>query len=178
MKRQDAEVIERARQGDPAAMAELFQQHYSFLHKYLLKISMNSTLAEDIAQDTVLRCMEHLHRYNGTSSFSSWMITIGTRIYLDKMRRRKRERAWFLKEKEQGLRKLKWQLESGGDAWNEMLESLSTLSDDHRIAILLKHYYGYSYDEIGEMLGIPAGTVKSRASYGIQSLRKELKRHV
>lgn len=174
MKSEDEEVIRLAIKGDTAAMAQLFQQNYSFLYKYLLKVTMNPSVAEDTAQDTIIRCMENIGRYNGSSSFSSWMITIGTRIYMDKARRKKREQKWLQNEREQGIRRIRWQLESRNEEWSDLMESLARLSEDHRIAILLKHYYGYSYEEIGDMLGVPAGTIKSRIAYGIKSLRKEM----
>lgn len=55
-----------------------------------------------------------------------------------------------------------------------MLDAMSRLSSAHRMAVLLKHYYGYGYEEIGEMLDIPAGTAKSRVAAGLGQLRKEL----
>lgn len=55
-----------------------------------------------------------------------------------------------------------------------MLDSLSRLPSAQRVAVLLKHYYGYSYDEIGEIMRVPSGTVKSRVSLGLNQLRKEL----
>lgn len=178
MKGTEEEVIRQATTGDTKAMAQLFQRHYSFLYKYLLKVTMNPSTAEDIAQDTVIRCMENIGRYNGTSSFSSWMITIATRIYMDRIRRKKREQQWLQNERKQGIRNMRWQLESRNEEWSDLMEALSRLSEEHRIAILLKHYYGYSYEEIGNMLGVPAGTVKSRTAYGIKSLRKEMKMDV
>ncbi|WP_054957410.1 RNA polymerase sigma factor SigY [Paenibacillus dakarensis] len=168
----DKDLIHRAQQGDAAAMAQLFKKHYSFLYKYLIKVTMDPMTAEDTVQDTIVRCMENISRYNGASSFSSWMITIATRLYIDTARRKKREKEWLEQEQRRTARAMRWQVEYRGEEWNEMLEALSRLTDEHRIAILLKHYYGYGYDEIGGMLGIPAGTVKSRVAYGIKQLRK------
>ncbi|MEK3733477.1 MULTISPECIES: RNA polymerase sigma factor SigY [Paenibacillus] len=174
---EEEDWIRKAQQGDTNAMGALFKHHYSFLYKYLLKITMNHSVAEDTAQDTVIRCMENIARYNGTSSFSSWMITIATRLYIDRTRRNKRETKWLENEQRRSVTQLRWQMERQGEQWTDLLDGLAQLSDEHRIAILLKHYYGYSYEEIGSMLGIPAGTVKSRTAYGIKQLRKELNAH-
>ncbi|GAB6927207.1 RNA polymerase sigma factor SigY [Paenibacillus sp. JCM 10914] len=174
MNLEERDLIRQAQQGDAAAMARLFKQHYSFLYKYMLKVTMNPTIAEDMTQDTIVRCIENMSRYNGSSSFSSWMMTVGTRLYIDNTRRRQREKKWMEQEGADISRRMRWQMERQGESWSEMLDGLSRLSGDHRIAILLKHYYGYSYEEIGNMLDIPEGTVKSRTAYGIKQLRKEM----
>lgn len=170
----EEDLIRKAQRGGVEEMATLFKHHYSFLYKYLLKVTMDPMVAEDTAQDTIVRCMENISRYNGTSSFSSWLITIATRLLIDGNRRKKREKKWLEQEGFQTARRMRWQIERQGEQWTDTLEGLSRLPENHRIAILLKHYYGYSYGEIGDMLGIPEGTVKSRTAYGIKQLRKEL----
>ncbi len=69
---------------------------------------------------------------------------------------------------------IKWQSQSANEDWHQLLELLGELKDDLRIPIILKHYYGYSYDEIASMLQIAEGTVKSRVHKGIQLIRKGL----
>ncbi|AZS17239.1 RNA polymerase sigma factor SigY [Paenibacillus lutimineralis] len=167
------ERIIEAQNGDDAALASLIHEHYSFVFKYLVKVTMDTKLAEDLTQDTMLRCIEKLEYYDGSSSFSSWLITIATRLFIDRTRRRKTERQWLKKEGE--ARSLQWQFSHVHEEWSEALELLSRLPSEQRIAILLKHYYGYSYDEIGDILKVSPGTVKSRVSYGLSALRKELK---
>lgn len=84
------ELIRQAQQGDASALAGLLREHYNFLFKYLIKATMDPSLAEDLVQDTMVRAMEKIGNYNGTSAFSSWLITIATRLYIDRKRRWKR----------------------------------------------------------------------------------------
>ena len=171
----DKELIKRAKDGDKHAFAELFQLNYPFLVKYLLKITLNHDLAEDLAQETMAKCIEKIHLYEYKSKFSSWLISIASNLYIDQERRKKREKKWQLEE--EIYRKLKWQMETRNEEWNDVLSALGKLKEDVRIPIILKHYYGYSYDEISVMMNVSSGTIKSRVHNGIVSVRKELRMH-
>lgn len=175
MQADESALIREAQQGSRTALSILLQQNYGFLMKYLLKITMQPAAAEDLAQETMLRCMEKIKLYNGSSKFSSWLITIASRMYIDGLRKKKRETLW--QEQEQALRKLRWQMERAGGDWPDVLEALAGLSEEMRVPIILKHYYGYAYEEIADMLELPPGTVKSRVHNGLKSLRKELAEH-
>jgi RNA polymerase sigma-70 factor (ECF subfamily) len=169
--RMDA-LIKSAKAGDHIAFAKLFKEHYPFLVKYLIKITMNPDTAEDLAQETMAKCVQKIQLYNGQSKFSTWLISIATNTYIDQCRKKKREKDW---QGEEVYRKLKWHFESRNEEWNDMLSALGKLHEDIRIPIILKHYYGYSYEEIGDWLKISSGTVKSRVHNGIMAIRRELK---
>ncbi|WP_453990689.1 RNA polymerase sigma factor SigY [Bacillus nitroreducens] len=169
----EKELIRSAKRGDSLAFAMLFKENYPFLVKYLIKATMNPDIAEDLAQEAMLKSMEKIKLYNGKSKFSSWLITIATNLYIDDLRKKKRELEF--KHQEQALRKMKWQFENHSEDWNDALAALGRLSDEIRIPIVLKHYYGYSYEEIADMLHIAIGTVKSRIHNGIKTVRKELR---
>ena len=169
---EEKEWVAAAKRGDTQALAHLFQQNYSFLVHYLMKLRYSMELAEDLAQETMAKALEHLTRFKGNSKFSTWLISIATRLYIDQKRKQKRQDTW--QRQEQTLRMIKWQSQSANEDWHRLLEVLGELKDDFRIPIILKHYYGYSYDEIASMLQIAEGTVKSRVHKGIQLIRKEL----
>jgi RNA polymerase sigma-70 factor (ECF subfamily) len=171
----EREWIERAQRGDSAALAGLLKGNYGFLLNYMTKITFQPALAEDLTQETMMRCIEKIRLYNFTSKFSSWLITIGTNLYMDHLRRKKRERDWH--DQEQALRQIKWHAQQSGEEWSELLDLLGRMPDDVRIPIILKHYYGYAYEEIADMMNVATGTVKSRIHNGIKSLRKELGPH-
>jgi RNA polymerase sigma-70 factor (ECF subfamily) len=170
----EKDLIQKAKKGDSLALSTLLQQNYSFLLKYLMKVTLHPQMAEDLTQETMMKCVEKIHLYNGESKFSSWLITIASNLFIDLKRRKKRERQWM--EQEQALRKMKWNAANRNDEWADVLDVLADVSVEIRMPIVLKHYYGYSYEEIGKMLGIAEGTVKSRVSNGLKRVRKELDR--
>lgn len=170
----EKDLIQKAKKGDSLALSTLLRQNYSFLLKYLMKVTLHPQMAEDLTQETMMKCVEKIHLYNGESKFSSWLITIASNLFIDLKRRKKRERQWM--EQEQALRQMKWNAANKNDEWADVLDVLADVSVEIRMPIVLKHYYGYSYEEIGKMLGIAEGTVKSRVSNGLKRVRKELDR--
>lgn len=176
----DIRLAERARSGDVNALAELLKENYSFLYSYLLKITLNPDRAADFTQETMLRSVEKIRLYDGKAKFSTWLIAIATRIVIDAERRRGRERRFLQQEAvavENAGRLLRWQLEAKGAEWLDVLDALSTMQPDIRLAVVLKHYYGYTQQEIASMTDVPEGTVKSRIHHGLKWLRKELTEH-
>ncbi|MBM7660277.1 RNA polymerase sigma-70 factor (ECF subfamily) [Bacillus mesophilus] len=169
---EEKDLIRKAQKGDSLALSTLLQQNYSFLVKYLMKVTLHPQLAEDLAQETMMKCIEKIQLYNGKSMFSSWLMTIATNLYIDQQRRKKREKNYH--DQEQALRKMKWQAGVMNEEWSDVVDALASLQVDIRMPIVLKHYYGYSYEEIGKMMGIAEGTVKSRVSNGLKNLRREL----
>lgn len=167
-------LIIEAQHGDETAFSELFQMHYSFLYKYIIKMTFDSIIAEDLLQDTMLKCFLHIKKYDGSSKLSSWMITIATRTYIDYLRKKKRENWLFKKAKQASNDSVKWKVRQSGIEFSDVMEVISKLDTIYRIPLLLKHYYGFSYEEIGRMIDIKEGTVKSRVHKCLQLIRKEL----
>lgn len=169
----ERELIAAAKQGDDSAFSTLYGHYYPFLYKYLLKLTLQEELSKDLAQDTMLKCYDHLHAFRGESKFSSWMISIASRLYIDSLRRKKRENKWLKQMKATLSRQLDWGARSKGIEWSAHFTDFNNLDVEVRMPILLRHYYGYTYDEIGKMLGVKAGTIKSRVHNGLKLIRKE-----
>lgn len=167
--------IDKAQLGDKEAFANLFHMHYSFLYKYLFKVTMNHELSEDLIQETMLRAYQNIRRFNGQSKFSSWLITIATRLYIDVIRKRKSEETWRKQKQLMLSQQLNEKKQTDTLQWLAVMDVMATIEADVRLAILLKHYYGFSYDEVAAMLKIKTGTAKSKVHYGLQKLRKEWK---
>ncbi|WP_054026792.1 RNA polymerase sigma factor SigY [Bacillus sp. FJAT-28004] len=171
----ETKLIKQAVRGDSRALSELLRQNYSFLYQYALKVTMNKTRAEDVTQETMLKAIEKIATFQNKAKFSTWLITIASRLVVDRIRRNELEKHWV--QEEQSLRLIRYNTLQRGDEWPEALQALGELNSDIRIPVLLKYYYGYSQEEISSMLDIPVGTVKSRLHNGLKQLRKELTEH-
>ena len=117
MEHEDEIIIRKALAGDEEAFATLFQRYYSFLLKYLLKLTLDEEVSRDIAQETMLKCYTNLASFKAEGKFSTWMISIASRLYIDQLRKQKRERKWMEKLKHTLSRQLVWQSSSEGVEW-------------------------------------------------------------
>lgn len=171
--REEKKLIVKAKKGNDEAFTTLFQHHYSFIYKYLIKLSLDPDLTDDLLQETMLKAYIHLKDFKGDSKFSTWLISIASRTFLDHQRKEKRERKRVEKVKHDTLRKVRWTVTRDGHEWTEYMTQFAELDPDIRAPILLRHYYGFTYEEIAVMLNLKEGTVKSRVHNGIKQIRKE-----
>ncbi|MFO7273242.1 MAG: RNA polymerase sigma factor SigY [Bacillota bacterium] len=167
---EESERIRRAQRGDRAALAALLQAHYLPVKKYLVTITFDRDLAEDLTQETMIRAIERIGQFQGRSQFSTWLMSIATRQYLDWLRREKRERQAAVRAADQGP---PGQPGPPPDR-QSALDLLRSLPREVALPVVLKHYYGYTYEEIAEWMEIPVGTVKSRVFNAVRALRRGL----
>ncbi|MCA1010127.1 RNA polymerase sigma factor SigY [Halobacillus halophilus] len=171
----DSNDIQLAKHGDQQLLAKRLKENYSFLVKYVWKMSGDEQLAYDVTQETLVKAIQKISQYKGKSSFSSWLIQIATHTYLDI--KRKQKRALTYEQSEAARLKREEMTGSMPAEWYDVQQALLQLDDQYRIPIVLKHYYGYDYEEIAQMTKAKTGTVKSRVHYGLKQLRKELGDH-
>ena len=135
-----------------AELAAVVSEHRSWLVRRLALVVGDATEAEDLAQQTLLRTMEHWPLRVG-SDVRAWLAVVGLRLALD--------------ETDQ-----EWGMTTDPDLWT----ALADLDRRTRAALVLTALDGYSQDEVAEMLGVPRGTVASWLSRGKARLRDVLAR--
>ena len=145
------------------------------IRNYLASMTRNMDQAEDLTQETFLQVHRSRHTYSPPRPVKPWIFGIARYVYL--MDRRSRAR----KAKHETLAKEDLpELPVDGLAQDlpvtdELLSSLGELPEDRREAVLLHHIWGFSFKEIGSMLGITERAAKLRSFRGIQTLRQRLK---
>jgi RNA polymerase sigma-70 factor (ECF subfamily) len=172
----DRATLDRARALDPVALRAFVVRYERPVFALLSRMLGRGPHVEDLAQETFLRAFRALpaFRLDGPARASTWLLTIATRLALDS-RKKKRfplaepEAAHQVPdastpETERARRELGGRLAKAAEA----------LSDDHRAALLLSDVHGFTLAEVGEALGIPEPTAKTRVFRARQHMREAL----
>jgi RNA polymerase sigma-70 factor (ECF subfamily) len=170
----DAELIRRWQRGDVAAFEALVRRWQQPVGRFLARLVGRSDLAEDLCQDVFLRVYLAGARYRETGAFSTWLYRIALNAARDAGRRRKHH-AQPLDDVEP----------AGGhvaaDVFCEQEEvaravagAVAELPPPLREVLVLRHYEGMSFEEMGRLLEVPASTLKSRFAAALGRLRQRL----
>ena len=183
----DEELLGRFRGGQTEAFGLLVRRYERELYGYLRRYLGDSSLAEDVFQNTFLQLYLKSAQYESGRPVRPWLYTIATHQAIDALRRNARHQILSLEQKrEEGsdgeLRNLLDTLESRGPAPMDNLAAqerkakvragVERLPDFLRDVVILAYYQGLKYREIAEALGIPVGTVKSRLHAALLKLQE------
>lgn len=172
MSGEDLEVIRKCLTGDERAYRELVRRYQRPVYSIILRMVRRAEDAEDLTQETFVRMFRALDRYDQERPFSAWLFTIGSRIAIDHLRRR-RVPTFSLHQAEPGSsEEHQIDIEDAGLKPDEITSNreeelqsqamIDSLPPHYRIVVLLRHQQDLSYDEIAEALHLPLGTVKAR----------------
>jgi RNA polymerase sigma-70 factor (ECF subfamily) len=166
-------VVRAAREGDEASFRVLVDRYRDRVYALAMRIAKDSQAAEEIAQDTFVRAWQALALFRGDSRFSTWLYRIAFRRALDEKAVLDRRRGRELQSDADvdSLRDLP--VPSAGDfGLRRKLERLvSQLPESQRIALTLFYGADQSIEEIGKVLDVPSGTVKTHLHRGRAELR-------
>jgi RNA polymerase sigma-70 factor (ECF subfamily) len=169
----EAWLVLRAQSGDRAALEALLGGVQPALHRYLLGMIGDRASADDVLQETLFRIYRKLPWLDDPALFRPWAYRIASREALRLLARRQSMQARDVDDAVlESLAEPIREPPAPGD-----LERLIEHASPSSRAVLLLHYQdGLTIEEVAAVLGIPAGTVKSRLAYGLQRLREATKR--
>lgn len=161
-------------EAEDAALRMLYEQHAAPLLSYALRLTGGDRgRSEDIVQETLLRAWRHPQALDpARGPVRSWLFTVARNVAVDAHRAR-RARPTEVGDEALALVPAVDEIEHALDSWL-VADALATLSPDHRAVIVETYYRGRSVAEAAQVLGVPAGTVKSRTFYALRALRLAL----
>jgi RNA polymerase sigma-70 factor, ECF subfamily len=151
----------------------VYAEHAPALLSYVTRLTGDRSKAEDIVQETVLRAWRHAEQLGSDDRpLRPWLFTVAARLVVDD-RRARGSRPHEVNADLLDLMPAADRLDRMLDHW-QVMDALNTLSPAHRQAIVETYYRGHSVNEAALVLGVPPGTVKSRAYYALRALRLAL----
>ncbi len=177
MENNDLQLVERAQAGDRDAFREIVEKYQRRVYSICYGMLKNPDDSMDVSQEVFVKVFRYLEKFNGESTFYTWLYRIAVNMCIDFIRKNSRMRSV---DYDDGIARIE-SMEGGDDnilpstlglnpdkvygrkeLRQKMLEALETLSENHRTILVLREVDGLSYDELAEVLNISKGTVMSR----------------
>jgi len=190
---QDEQTLSQLRRGNWAAMEGLVQRYQDRLYVTVLRMVNHPEDAADLVQETFVRAMQNVARFEGKSTLYTWLFRIAINLAISHRRASQYRAAISLDgepEEEDGLNRQaaglrrqlaqETELDPGTSAGNRMayervLQALTKLEPDFRAVIVLRDVEECDYDQMAAILDVPVGTIKSRLFRARSALRDLLK---
>ena len=180
MESSDWELVQKCQAGEIGAFQELVSRYHQKIYVVIVGLLRNREDALDVAQETFFRAYRKIKSFQGGSSFYTWLYRIAVNIAIDSQRRQKRNPLDF-RETMDGL--FEEQNEVARDPFSDvhdrelrekLVSAINDLTPEHKAVIILRTVEGFSYKDIGEILGCSEGTVMSRLHYARKKLQQKL----
>ncbi|HET7462346.1 MAG TPA: RNA polymerase sigma factor [Longimicrobium sp.] len=163
-------LLERTSAGDADALAELYRAHGAAVHAVAYRLTASAADADDVLQDVFVGLPEALRLYDGRGSLEGWLRRVAARTALMRMRRSTRRGEVALDDHPTPAAP-----PADAAARVDIERALAALAPGLRAVFVLREVEGYSHAEIGELMGLRAGTSQVRLHRARQRLREILK---
>jgi len=188
-KKGDHDLVQRIQAGDSDAFRALFDKYHRRAFAVAMGVVKNEDDALDAVQDAFVKVHKNIHKFQGSSSFYTWLYRIVMNVSIDHVRRTSRRKSLDFDE-----RALHEESEVAGDGallprvtnanpgkaalraelGSAIQAALEELPEHHRAVIVLREIEGMSYEEMAEALQVPKGTIMSRLFHARKKMQVAL----
>jgi RNA polymerase sigma-70 factor (ECF subfamily) len=181
---EDARIVRQVLRGKREAFGVLVERYQKPIFNFIYRFYGNYELAQELTQETFLRCYQFLKSYDQGRKFSTWLYTVARNICIDEFKKRRSAREVCLDDVLPAVDAK--HAEGAGESDQQadcirreddfkLLEALQELPPAARTVLLLHYFQGLSYQEIGEALSLPVSTVKIRIFRAKKALLEQWK---
>ena len=188
-KKDDHDLVQRVQAGDSAAFRALYDKYHRRAFAVAMGVVKNEDDALDAVQNAFVKVHKNIHKFQGSSSFYTWLYRIVMNVSIDHVRRTSRRKTLDFDE-----RALHEESEIAGDGallprvtdanpgkaalrrelGSAIQAALAELPEHHRAVIVLREIEGMSYEEMAEALEVPKGTIMSRLFHARKKMQVAL----
>jgi RNA polymerase sigma-70 factor (ECF subfamily) len=181
----DPDLVAAARRGDRDAFRTLFERYHRRAYSLALGVVRNHDDALDVVQDAFIKAHKYLDKFEGNSSFYTWLYRIVMNLAIDHLRRHRRLRPVELDEQqlqataEDELLPRLLGANPGRALFDKQIrariaDALGELSDNHRAVLVMRELEGLSYEEMAKAMACSKGTIMSRLFHARKNMQRRL----
>ncbi len=181
----EADLVAAAKAGDLSSFEELVNRYERRIYRLAINITRHREDAEDVLQDTFLKCFEHLDEFRGDSRFYSWLVRIAVNEALMKLRKGRADMSVPIEDAVDGQGEIiprevtEWrpspeQILAQAELRIILERAMQTLPASQRAVFLLRNVEGLSTEETADLLNMTVAAVKSNLYRARLQLREKL----
>lgn len=179
----DADLVIRAQRGEKSALGQLVERYQDRIFNTCYRMCHNHADALDMTQTTILKALEALPRFEARAGFFTWIFRIAVNVVISQRRGERRKRELGLVGSGADIDEMQRTPAqdsapadrlSQAELGRRLDGALGRLDEEYRLVVLLRDVEDMDYAQIGEILDVPVGTVKSRIHRGRLMLREIL----
>lgn len=181
MESETSAIARGLRRRDPDLLDHLIEQYQHRLLRYLVCLTRNRDLAEDLFQETWIRVLERGSQYDGKHEFSTWLYAVARNLTIDYLRKKTPVSLDGLMDDEEHVplepadpRPLAWEVMAQHEQAERIGSALGGMPAEYRETVVLRFQEGLPLEEIATVTGARLGTVKSRLYRGLNMLMDRL----
>jgi RNA polymerase sigma-70 factor (ECF subfamily) len=176
----DRAVVAQAKAGDQAAFRLLVDRHGRHIYRMAHRIAGRHEDAEDVVQETFIRAFRQLDRFEARANFGTWLYRIGFNCAIDHVRaRRTRESPSAPDTLEQIAPECRQpatdELVYAGEIQVQVTQALTSLTEQERMAFVMRHYHECPIEEISDALGVKTNAAKHAVFRAVKKMRAALR---
>ncbi len=183
----DADLVAAARRGDRAAFKTLFERYHRRAYGLAFGVVRHPEDALDIVQDAFIKAHRYLDKFEGNSSFYTWLYRIVMNLAIDHLRKHRRVKPTELDETrihpDEGAESALMPRILGGNPGRALADkqirhridqALDELSENHRTVLVMRELEGLSYEDMAKAMGCSKGTIMSRLFHARKNMQRRL----
>jgi RNA polymerase sigma factor (sigma-70 family) len=167
----DSALMKLVQAGNPSHLATLFERYHVALFRYVLQLTRNRALSEDLVQEVFFRVLKYAQSYDPNLSFAAWLYGMARNACFDALHKGRAEQSGGELEEMRSPEPMAEDLVSRKQDAMHLQEALQKLSDAQREVLVLSRFHNLRYEEIARILRCEIGTVKVRVYRALKELR-------
>ncbi len=168
----DEYFMNRVKNGDLAAMAELFERYHVRIYNFMLKLTFDKSVSQDLTQNLFYRIIKYRHTFNSEHSFKSWIFRMARNIHIDYCKQQQKASEQFKQVEEYDMNIGEETSAYDEEDYERLDMAFARLNPDQKEIIILGRFQKLKYEEISSIKDMSVPSIKVQMHRALKQLKE------